>query len=75
MKPTSTEHVDVMEHLALVSARQQRDQYLQQLGALLASLGGGAPTSLEAMRECFRTYECPESPSLSAAIEAMREAR
>jgi uncharacterized protein YPO0396 len=75
MKSTSTGYLDLMEHLALVTARQQRDQYLQQLDALLASLGDGAPCSLEAMRELFRTYESPELPSLSAAIEAMREAR
>ena len=75
MKSISTGQLDLMEHLALVAARQQREQYLEQLDALLDALGDGAPRSLEAMRALFRTYESPESPSLRAAMEAMREAR
>lgn len=32
MKAASSEPLELMEHLALVTARQQRDPYLQQLG-------------------------------------------
>jgi len=51
MKATSTDHLDLMEHLAIVTARQQRHQYLQQLGALLASLEDVPPSSPETMRD------------------------
>jgi hypothetical protein len=33
MKAASSEPLELMEHLALVTARQQRDPYLQQLGS------------------------------------------
>jgi hypothetical protein len=75
MKATSTEHLDLMEHLAIVTARQQRDQYLQQLGALLALLEDVPPSSPKVMQELFAAYESSALPSLSSAIEAMREAR
>ena len=64
-----------MEHLAIVTARQQRDQYLQQLGALLASLEDVPPSSPETMRDLFAAHESSELPSLSSATWAMREAR
>ena len=75
MKATSTDHLALMEHLAIAAARQQRDQYLQQLGALLASLEDVPPSSPETMRDLFAAHESSELPSLSAAIWAMRETR
>jgi hypothetical protein len=75
MKATSTGHLDLMEHLAILTARQQRDQYLQQLDALLASLEDVSPSSPKAMQELFAVHESSALPSLSSAIEAMREAR
>jgi hypothetical protein len=75
MKATSTDYWDLMEHLAIAAARQQRDQYLQQLGALLASLEDVPPSSPETMRVRFAAYESPGSPALSSATSAMREAR
>ena len=75
MKATSTDHLDLMEHLAIAAARQQRDQYLQQLGALLASLEDVPPSSPETMRDLFAAHESSELPSLSAATWAMPEAR
>jgi hypothetical protein len=45
MKAASSEPLELMEHLALVTARQQQDQYLQQLGALLDSLADAPPSS------------------------------
>lgn len=66
---------DLMEHLAIVTARRQRDQYLHALDTLLASLSDGAPASLEESRQLFATYEPPHMPSLRAEIEAMREER
>jgi hypothetical protein len=47
MQSTSIEKRDLMEHLAIVTARQQRDQYLEQLDQLLESLGDAAPGPLE----------------------------
>jgi hypothetical protein len=75
MKATSIDHLDLMEHLAIAAARQQRDQYLQQLGALLASLEDAPPSSPKTMRDLFAMHESSGLPSLSSAIEAMREAR
>ena len=75
MKPTSTENLDLMEHLAIATARQQREQYLEQLDQLLESLDAGEPSSLEEIRQLFATYESPDMPSLSAEIEMMREER
>jgi hypothetical protein len=75
MNVTSSDSLDLMEHLAIAAARQQRDEYLQQLGALLASLKDAPPSSPETMRDLFAAYDSSGLPSLSAAIEAMREAR
>ena len=75
MKSTSPENLDLMEHLAVVNARQQRDQYLDQLDQLLESLGDEEPSSLDELRRLFLTYEASDLPSLSADIEAMREER
>jgi hypothetical protein len=67
--------LELMEHLAIVTARQQRHQYLQQLGALLASLEDVPPSSPETMRDLFAAHESLVLPSLSVATWAMREAR
>jgi hypothetical protein len=75
MKATSTDHLALMEHLAIAAARQQRDQYLQQLGALLASLEDVHPSSPETMQALFAAHESSVLPSLSSATWAMREAR
>ena len=75
MKSTSPGNPDLMEHLAIVTARQQRDQYLDQLDQLLDSLGDDEPSSLDEIRRLFTTYEPSGLPSLSAEIEAMREER
>ncbi|ETX06324.1 MAG: hypothetical protein ETSY2_17805 [Candidatus Entotheonella gemina] len=75
MKATSTANLDLTEHLALATACQRRDQYLQQLDELLVSLGDVPPSSPEEIRELFTTYEAPGLPSLSSEIETMREAR
>ena len=75
MKSTSTKKLDLMEHLAIVTVRQQRDQYLEQLDQLLESLGDAEPSSQEDLRRLFTTYESPHLPSLSAEIETMREER
>ena len=75
MKATSTDHLALMEHLAIAAARQQRDQYLQQLGALLASLEDVPPSCPETMRDLFAAHESSVLPSLSSATWAMREAR
>ena len=75
MKSTSPQDLDLMEHLAIVTARQQRDQYLKQLDRLLESLGDEEPSSLEELRRLFTTYEPADLPSLSAEIETMREER
>jgi hypothetical protein len=75
MKATSADHLDLMEHLAIATARQQRDEYLQQLGALLDSLEDVPPSSPKSMQELFAAYESSTLPSLSSATWAMREAR
>ena len=75
MKAASAQPLDLMEQLAIAAARQQRDRYLQQFDALLASLEEAPPSPPETMRALFAAYDAPDSPSLSAAIEAMREAR
>lgn len=64
-----------MEHLAVVNARQQRDQYLDQLDQLLESLGDEALSSIEELRQLFTSYETSDLPSLSTEIEMMREER
>jgi hypothetical protein len=75
MKATSTDHLALMEHLAIAAARQQRDQYLQQLGALLASLEDVPPSSSKTMQALFAAHDSSVLPSLSSATWAMREAR
>lgn len=75
MKSTSPENLDLMEHLAVVNARQQRDQYLDQLDQLLESMGDEETSSIEELRRLFTTYEASDLPSLSAEIETMREER
>ena len=75
MKSMSTEHLDLMERLAITTARHQRERYLHELDKLLASLGDEEPASLEEIRQLFATYEPPNMLSLSTEIEAMREER
>ena len=75
MKAASAQPLELMEQLAIAAARQQRDRYLQQFDALLASLEDTPPSPPETMRALFADYDAPDSSSLSAAIETMREAR
>ncbi len=61
MKSPSLQDLDLMEHLAIVSARQQRDQYLKQLDQFLESLGDEEPSSLEELRRLFTIFDHRET--------------
>ncbi len=75
MKSTSTQHANLMEQLAVVNARRQRDAYHDGFDQLLEWIGEGEADSLEEIRQLFVTYESPGMPSLSSDIESMREER
>jgi hypothetical protein len=72
----SIEGLDLLERIAIVEARQKREQYLSALDELLTSLGGAdEAASLDEIRAMFAQYEKPGMPTLSSEIEAMREER
>lgn len=76
MPPIPTHNLDFLERVAIVQARQKREQYLQALDDLLTSFGiAGEVASLDEIRAMFAHYEKPGMPTLSSAIEAMREER
>lgn len=76
MKPVSSENLDLLERLAIVEARQKREQYLRALDDLLIPFGIAAEAaSLDEIRAMFATCETPGMATLSSEIEAMREAR
>lgn len=76
MQPMSPKNLDLLERLAVVAARQKREQYLSALDELLSAFGvADEAASLEEIRAMFATYEKPALATLSSEIEAMREER
>jgi hypothetical protein len=72
----SSENFDLLDRLAVVEARQKREQYLSLLDGILTAFGvADEAASLDEIRTMFATYETPGMATLSSEIEAMREAR